>query len=201
MIRFIYFDLGNVLLFFDPRIACQRMAEVAGVSPELVHQVVYQSRLQHAYEQGLISSREFYITFCHLTDSHPDYEQLLYACADMFQANRPIWDLAARLRQAGNRLGILSNTCEAHWQYCLRHYHRGLSIFSVTALSFQLQVMKPDPQIYERAAELANAAPQEIFFVDDRWENVQAARRCGYDAVELQSATQLADELCQRGLL
>ena len=34
--KFIYFDLGNVLLRFDHELACRQMAAVAGTTPELV---------------------------------------------------------------------------------------------------------------------------------------------------------------------
>jgi lambda repressor-like predicted transcriptional regulator len=36
--KFIYFDLGNVLLFFDHQRATRKIAELTGLAPELVWQ-------------------------------------------------------------------------------------------------------------------------------------------------------------------
>lgn len=199
--RFIYFDLGNVLLYFDPRVACRRMAEVAGVSPDLVHEVVYLSHVQRAYENGLVSSQEFYNTFCTRTGTQPSLEQFLYAHGDMFEENVEAFELVKRLRQQGWRLGILSNTCESHWVYCMKHYADRFLLFEVYALSFQLRIMKPDPKIYATAAQLAGVQPHEIFFVDDRTENVAAALQAGFDAVQFQGTRDLAEQLSRRGIL
>ena len=59
---------------------------------------------------------------------------------------------------------------------------------------------KPESQTYRAAAELAGAAPEEIFFTDDRPENVGAARRAGFDAVVFTTARRLAADLAVRGV-
>ena len=100
---------------------------------------------------------------------------------------------------AGHRLGVLSNTCAAHWNYCLPRYTL-LRKFEVYALSFEIGAMKPDPTTYRAAADLAGAAPEEIFFTDDRPENVEAALAAGYDAVPFTTAARLADDLRRRGV-
>lgn len=201
MIRFLYFDLGNVLLFFNPDVACLRMAEVANVPAERIKKLLYESRLMETYELGWIRSHEWYLTFCYWTQSRPDYHKLLHAAGDMFEPNEGVWQLVRVLKQAGWRLGILSNTCDAHWQYCRTHYAQRLALFDVTALSFQLGVMKPAEEIFRRAAQLARARPEEIFFVDDRPEHVASACCVGFDAVRYESVEQLRDALRQRRLL
>ena len=61
--------------------------------------------------------------------------------------------------------------------------------------------MKPDRAIYEIAAERAGASPSEVFFVDDRAENVVGAKAAGLDAVLFTDAEQLAADLRQRGVV
>ena len=75
--------------------------------------------------------------------------------------------VVAQLYQAGHRLGILSNTCEGHWNHCLRRYAMLRELFSVYALSFEIGVAKPDAAIFRKAAELAGCQPAEIFYTDD----------------------------------
>ena len=50
----------------------------------------------------------------------------------------------------------------------------------------------------EAATELARANPEEIFFVDDRAENVAGALEAGFDAVQFTSADGLIRELLRR---
>lgn len=44
-VRFVYFDLGNVLVSFDPQVACAAVAELFAVSPAEVDRAVYASGL------------------------------------------------------------------------------------------------------------------------------------------------------------
>jgi putative hydrolase of the HAD superfamily len=197
--RFFYFDLGNVLLRFDHGQACRQMAEVAGVSPEMVKQAVFEEGVQWQYERGEISCREFYDVFCARTRSRPDYVALQHAASAIFEVNAAIVPLVAGLASSGHRLGVLSNTCAAHWTYCHPRY-TALRFFDVFALSYEIGAMKPDPKTYIAAAELAGASPEEIFFTDDRPENVAAAKQAGYDAVPFTTARSLAAELRARGI-
>lgn len=201
MPELIYFDLGNVLLLFDHHRAARQMAEVAGLSERQVWDVVFGSDLERRYECGELDCQGFYREFCALTGTSPDFDALRHAAAAIFEVNEPIASLVQRLHAHGRRLGILSNTCAAHWDYCTDGRYRFLNdCFSVHALSYKLKAMKPDPRIYVRAAELAGVAPQHIFFTDDRPENVAGAQQAGYDAVLFQSADQLAADLAQRGI-
>ena len=61
--------------------------------------------------------------------------------------------------------------------------------------------MKPDSRIYEVAVEKAGVLPSEIFFTDDKPENVQAALAVGFDAVLFTTANQLLHDLAKRGVV
>ncbi|MFM8400653.1 MAG: hypothetical protein ACKOAH_22735, partial [Pirellula sp.] len=50
--EFVYFDLGNVLLYFDHGIAARSMAKLIGVEPEEIKRLVFDSEFQLAYERG-----------------------------------------------------------------------------------------------------------------------------------------------------
>lgn len=199
--RFLYFDLGNVLLHFDHRLACRQMGEVAGVAAEKIWDVVFASDLELRYEAGEISDREFYETLCRETDTRPDYEALLLAGSAIFTPNFSIFPIVAALDAAGYRLGILSNTCPGHWAYC-RGGRYGLidSAFDAYALSYELGACKPSPKIFAGAAALAGVPSREIFFVDDIAGHVAGARAAGFDAVQYTTTPALAAELRKRGL-
>lgn len=189
---FIYFDLGNVLLLFDHDIACRQMAQLADVTPNQIREIIFETDLQWRYERGEISTREFYEVFCERTGSRPDLAELQRAASDMFELNVPMIPILSHLKLAGYRIGILSNTCDAHWQFVTDGRYAFIDqYFDEFALSFEIGSMKPEPEIYEAAARKAAVAPEEIFFVDDREENVAGACQAGFDAVRYTSTTEL----------
>lgn len=200
-IEFLYFDLGNVLLNFDHHVACRQMGEVAGVPAEKVWDVVFAGDLEERYESGVVDDRAFYEEFCKATGTRPDFERLLAAGSEIFQQNLSIIPIVSQLDGAGYRMGILSNTCPAHWAYCAQgRYALIREAFDVFALSYELGACKPDSKIFQRAAELAGVSPERIFYVDDLEGHVAAARKAGFDAVQYTSARKLAGALRERGV-
>jgi FMN phosphatase YigB (HAD superfamily) len=200
-IRFIYFDLGNVLLDFSHEIACRNMAELVDVAPELVRQLVFEAELELAYERGDLTTEQFYEHFCAGTGTRPELGALCHATSNIFTLKQAMVPLLMQLRKASHRLGILSNTCDAHWRFCEENFPQLREFFDVHALSFQLRMMKPDAAIYAKAAQMVSTLPQEIFFTDDRIENVHAAVEAGWDAVLFRSPEELERQLRERGLL
>jgi glucose-1-phosphatase len=199
--RFLYFDLGNVILNFDHRLAARQMGQVAGVPADKVWNVVFATDLEHRYESGEIGDREFYEAFCRQTGTRPDFDALLLAGSEIFTPNASIIPVIGALQAAGYPMGILSNTCPGHWDYCGRgRYGIIESAFHTFALSYQLGSCKPSPKIFEGAAKLAGFPPREIFFVDDVADNVAGARQAGFDAVQYTSTLRLVADLRERGL-
>ncbi|MEX0585882.1 MAG: HAD family phosphatase [Pirellulales bacterium] len=198
---FVYFDLGNVLLFFSHERAARQMAEVAGVPYELVWELLWDHELELRYEAGQITSDQFYQEFCEQTGTRPDRQKLLFASGAIFEVNVPMKAVASAVQSAGYRTGILSNTCEAHWDYCIDGRYGGLpDAFDVLVLSYELRAMKPAAEVYEAAIRMAGVPAGEIFFVDDRAENVAGAIAAGIDAVLYTTTPQLVADLRRRGL-
>ncbi len=204
--RFIYFDLGNVLLTFSHQMACENVGQLVGLPAEKIKEVMFASGLQSRYEQGAITSREMYQQFCEQCclerpQDWPDYEAFHLAASDIFHLNVPVIPIVAHLQSAGYPLGILSDTCEAHWKFVSSGRFTIVErLFQVAVLSFEEQVKKPDRRIYDVAIERAGVMPNEIFYVDDRLENVAGACAAGIDAVLLSSPQQLAADLRARGV-
>ncbi|MCB9921116.1 MAG: HAD family phosphatase [Planctomycetaceae bacterium] len=200
--RFIYFDLGNVLVHFDHHRGARQMAAVAGVSKRLVWEVVFESELELEYERGTISTREFYEVFCDRTGTLPEYEALLFAASDIFELNGSIVPLLSELRERGNRLGILSNTNESHWNFITDgRFPIIQEYFELYALSYEMRVTKPDIECYQRAAAFAGVDPEDIFFTDDRADNVAGALTAKFDAVQYTGVDALRSEMQLRRIV
>jgi putative hydrolase of the HAD superfamily len=198
--KFLYFDLGKVLINFSVERMLDQMAAVVGATAEQVRNAVIGGRMIHDLEAGRLTSRQFYGAFCTAIGHRPDFEQLVAAAAEIFGLNLPVLPIVAQLRQAGYPLGILSNTCEIHWEYCVREYRFLSENFGIHALSYKIGAAKPDAAIFQAAAEMAGHRPEEIFFTDDIPGHVAGARAVGFDAVQFTSAEALANDLRQRGI-
>ncbi|HOM18521.1 MAG TPA: HAD family phosphatase [Thermoguttaceae bacterium] len=197
--KFIYFDLGKVLVDFTVEQMCRQLSEAAQTTPEEIHRVLFSDGLELRYERGLLSTEEFYEEFCRQIGRRVDFPPLAQAAADIFTWKPESAALAVHLRQAGYRLGILSNTSPLHWEHCLHRYCVLRETFGVYALSYRVGHLKPAPEIYQAAAELAGCRPEEVFFVDDYLPNVEGARAAGLDAVQYTGPADLAAELRRRG--
>ena len=60
---------------------------------------------------------------------------------------------------------------------------------------------KPDPAIYRLALEQLGVAPERALFLDDRADNVAAARRLGFVGHHSRDAESLRRALSERGLI
>jgi putative hydrolase of the HAD superfamily len=204
---FLYFDLGNVLLSFSHERMCRQMAEVAGVSPAAVREALFSAprsgptqSVQWRFERGDLNALAVYEHFCEALGVQPDREQLSAAGGNIFEAIPESLALIERLAAAGARLGIMSNTNPIDWGFissgafpainrCFEHY----------VLSYEVRAMKPERAIYDRAVQLAGAPAGEVFFTDDREENVAGAIDAGLDAVLFTTPAALQRQLVQRG--
>ena len=198
--KFIYFDLGRVLINFDIERMCRQMAQVAHLDPARVREILFSGTLHQRYEVGQITTAAYYEQFCSQAGCRPSYDELLLAACDIFDLNTSVVPIVAHLWQAGYRLGILSNTCECHWEYCWKRYRLLREVFSVRVLSYEVDSIKPEPDIFQTAARMAGVPPEAIFFTDDIAGHIAGARAVGFDAVQYTSTPQLAAALRERGI-
>jgi HAD superfamily hydrolase (TIGR01549 family) len=202
--RFLYFDMGNVLLTFSHERMCQQMAAVAGVEPAAVHRALFHAAegpsLQWRFEAGEFDADAAYEHFCRELGVTPERVALQTAASDMFGELPESAALVRRLHAAGSRLGVLSNTNPLDYEFVRRQFPWISECFELAVVSYEARAMKPDAAIFRHAADRAGAGPGEVFFTDDRDENVEGALAAGLDAVLFESAEQIAAELRRRGV-
>jgi glucose-1-phosphatase len=126
---------------------------------------------------------------------------LFAAGCDIFEVIDESVAIVERLHAAGVRLGILSNTNPIDWGFVMSGRFPFLNrCFEQFALSYEVRAMKPERAIYEAAVAMAGCAAGDVFFTDDKPENVEGALAAGLDAVLFTSPEQLRDELTLRGM-
>ena len=89
----------------------------------------------------------------------------------------PTVELIKELKAKGYKLYVLSNMSKEYIEYL-----RKLPVFEhfdYQAVSCELHLGKPNSKIYEHLLTHCNLVPAETIFIDDRYENVEAAAELG----------------------
>ncbi len=196
--RFVYFDLGKVLVHFDHQTAVEQLARLSGRPEGLVQQVVFDSELQTRYETGLVTSEQFAAEVNTELASTLPTTDILEAISDIFTPNLPILKAIEVVRKSGVPLGILSNTCEAHWRWIIdKQWPMFGPWWSQTVLSYEVGGMKPANKIYEVCEQRAGCVGESVFFTDDRADNIAAAQERGWSTYHFTSAEELVLRLLE----
>ena len=175
MIKFIYFDLGGVVI--DNHTAHKRIAKMAGSTPEQIADF-FTANWKRACEGGMDSMT--YMKLLKDTFNAPhlpsDFVSVLTDSQGFYkETHLLIEELAAEYK-----LGILSNAEFGVIDALFAKKKIPSVAWHAIVESAQYKLVKPDPKIYEIAEKLAGFAASELFFIDDLEHNVDAARARGW---------------------
>ena len=96
-------------------------------------------------------------------------------------------------------LHILSNQIKSRTAYI--EEHEDIHYFRELFFSSEIGISKPDKRLFNYVIKKLDAFPEECLFIDDREENVEAARAVGMFAIHYTRADQLEKELKERKIL
>ncbi len=195
----VFFDLGNVLIFFDHQKMCRQVASCSGLALTQVEQIMAQ--YGPSYERGEVDSRFVYDEICKAACEELDFDALMLAVSDIFEPNDPVISIAKALKDKGHHLFLLSNTCEAHFTFAHSKFAFLKQIFDGFVLSYQVGARKPEKKIYEKALEIAGCPNRPCFYTDDILLYVESARSLHIDAEQYTNPNDLTQHLHARGIL
>jgi putative hydrolase of the HAD superfamily len=200
VIQAIVFDLGKVIIPFDWQRGFAAFAEFSPYSPEEVRLRIKETGLFNPFERGRIAPQDLAREIGKALDLDVSLEKFCELWSSIFLPETIVpEDMLSRLRAAGYRLLLLSNTDAIHYRWVMEKYPI-MRHFDHCVLSFDLGFRKPEPEIYAETIARAGCEADRIFFTDDLAENVEGARQAGIDAVQFQSVPQLERELHSRGV-
>jgi len=78
-------------------------------------------------------------------------------------------------------IGCLSNNNALHWPRLRKTFHLD-RWFSLYFVSHEIGMMKPDPDVFEYVRGRIPVTAERVLFLDDNPENVDAARKAGFQA-------------------
>jgi 2-haloacid dehalogenase len=179
VIRNVVFDIGRVIVHLNPQPIIEFMQARAAPCGDL------QSLIAHIplddHECGRIDGEGLLRHMQSLTQPAATLAELHAKWVDMFALEPDMIELARRL-SAEYRVYLLSNVGDLHWTHLCREY--GLDRLGHGVLtSFLAGSMKPHEAIYAEAERRFTLEPAATVFVDDRAENIVAARARGWHGI------------------
>ncbi len=194
------FDLGNVLIDWDPHPAI-----AAAVGDDEAARFLASDDFDFgAWNHEQDSGRAFEESEQAAVARVPHWREHILSYRANFDRSL-IGEIAATvdvlrdLHAAGVRLLALTN-----WSAELFPVARGrfdfLELFEDILVSGEERLAKPDPRIFELLTERSGLPPGACVFVDDKPENVEAARAAGLDGIVFVDDGTLREQLRERGL-
>jgi putative hydrolase of the HAD superfamily len=197
----VLFDYGMVLSSVPEATDWRALERVLGADERSFQDAYWKYR--DAYDRGALSAATYWETVARDLEKAIDAD-ILRALIDAdtvvwTQPNVEMMEWSARLNRAGIKTGILSNIGDA-MELGVRGRFPALDDFTHHTFSHRLGIAKPDAEIYRHAVEGLEVQAGEILFVDDREENIVAARAAGMVAVQYLGHGGFVEEMQRMGL-
>lgn len=185
MIKNIIFDLGGVVLNIDFQLSAQAFQKLGIKNFDTLYSRAVQNSLFEDLEMGLISGKKFREELRLLSNMNLSDQEIDKAWnAIILDFPKERMDLI-KLISENYSCYLLSNTNKIHYDVYQQDLRNRLgidgleSLFIKTWFSHNLQMRKPNLDIFKFALSDANLNPNETLFIDDSIQNIEAAEKLG----------------------
>ena len=184
--KYFVFDLGGVL-------------SVPMVSKKLYEQIEWKvsydkflvkfnnSAESIKVHKGEISTKEFFEYLKRYMNDNITLEEFKNIYVNNNEFFNDTIETIKKLKNLGYKVYLLSNLKEIDYEKFIKHFD--VSIFDEMFLSFKLDMLKPNDDIYQYVINKLNTKPENIYFFDDNKENVDGAIKNGINAYQVTGET------------
>ena len=195
----VLFDLGGVLINWD---GANGLRELLGdeFSPEAARKFWLESPSVRNFESGRSTRDEFArkaVEELNLSMSPDEWFR------QFFGWDRGPFPGSLELLSALEskcELGCLSNNNELHWSQIKDQWGFG-RFFRYQYLSHEIGMIKPDPEIFEYVLRDLGVPPEQVLYLDDNPECIDAALKFNFRAEKAQGLSEVSQVLSSEGLL
>ncbi|MGG7517285.1 HAD family hydrolase [Allorhizobium undicola] len=199
-IRHIVFDIGRVLIHYDPNLPFSRI-----IPDEAERQWFFANVCTHEWNLEQDRGRSWADAEALLIAEHPEREAHIRAFRKHWREMVPhayegTVEIFKGLIEEGRDVTMLTNFAadtfaEARDIFPFLNLPRGVTV------SGEIGLLKPDVAIYERHARDFDLSPAHAIFIDDSVANVEGAKLAGWQAVHFESPEKLKRDLQAYGVL
>ena len=184
--KYFVFDLGGVL-------------SVPMVSKKLYEQIKWKvsydeflDKFNNSEEsikvhKGEISTKEFFEYLKGYMNDNITLEEFKNIYVNNNEFFNDTIETIKKLKNLGYKVYLLSNLKEIDYEKFIKHFD--VSIFDEMFLSFKLDMIKPNDDIYKYVINKLNTKPENIYFFDDNKDNIDGAIRNGINAYQVTGKT------------
>ena len=190
-IKNIIFDFGGVIIPIDPMAFAGALMNLGCTDVLGLHEFFLREQVYTRFEKGEMSPEEFRMMLRSGLNDHVTDKQLDQAW------NLIIGDIPQhRVKflealKPKYRTFLLSNTNKIHYDFYQAQFRKTFgypsldNLFEKAYYSFQLNLYKPDPAIFEFVINDSGLNPAETIFIDDFLINTEAAKKLGLQVIHL----------------
>ncbi|MDA4844800.1 HAD family hydrolase [Hoeflea poritis] len=198
-INHVVFDIGRVLLHYDPQIPFSRI-----IPDEHDRRWFFENVCTHDWNIEQDRGRGWQEAEQLLIEIHPDHAENIRAFRSNWHEMVPhayegSVEIMRGLMEGGHDVTMLTNFAsdtfrEVQERFDFLNETRGVTV------SGDIGVIKPQREIYDSHVASFALEPAETLFIDDSPANVEGARAAGWHAVHFTGADQLASDLEKLGV-
>lgn len=182
MIKNIIFDMGNVLLDYDPDV-CLRHFLAKEEDRKIIRKELFQGPEWVQGDLGYLTDEERFDGVSKRVPKrlHKELKQCVNQwpmCMTPIPGAKEFCDDA---KEKGYRLFVLSNASVSFYDYFPRF--ADFSYFDGIVVSCDIHLIKPDIRIYRHLLYTFDLKPEECFFLDDSAKNISGAEKAGIQGV------------------
>jgi putative hydrolase of the HAD superfamily len=195
-VRNVIFDLGGVVLDWNPDAIVSRFQPVPELQASLKAALFGHADWRH-FDRGTLSESELIDRLqSRIGGARQKSAAILDGVRDSLVEKPETVELIRALQGRGTPLYCLSNMPASVYTH-LRERHNFWDAFSGIVISGEVQMMKPEPEVFRHLLATFNLRPEESVFVDDLLANIESARQVGLHTVWFKDAAQCRRELDQ----
>ncbi len=199
MIKNIVFDLGRVLLKFEP-IEYLKSIYKNEDKVQLLYNNVFACKEWLDLDRGIISNGEaIQIMSERVPNEKADIEHILKNWVDILTPINGSIEILKILKQKGYNIYLLSNFHKDAFNKVFEEFDF-FKCFNGKVVSSDVFLLKPDKEIFIKLCKKYDLKPQESIFIDDTLVNVKAAEEVGFKGIQFICPEQAAVGLKEFGV-
>ncbi|MFN2340430.1 MAG: HAD family hydrolase [Halanaerobium sp.] len=194
MIRNIIFDLGNVLLDFDPDSYLEDLGYSGEIKDKLKSEI-FATEEWLQLDQGTITQKEAVEKW---QERNPEIKDeigdVMSAWEKILTLKSDTAEILESLAAKNYKMYILSNFHQKAFDYVSSKYDF-FKFFDGRVISADIGLIKPNAEIYDHLLDKFDLKAEETVFIDDSKENIKAAFKKGIRVIHFKDADSLEKEL------